>query len=226
MGNKDSLSNEGNQRMKISRRNFILVAISGVGAIALTLGKLLANKQDQPSLVQSPESGPNPTATTERYVGSEITPTSERATPESTLVVQEPIEGRPRVVHVWNQQATFWDFSTGWYGDHVDQNVVDRMVEEGLRALTGQDALLAAWDVLFQRVNESGYQSGEKIAIKVNLNNVRDCGENTNAINALHHPIMRRGLDVQFRIGFVPQLFVNTHIWPSLGEASAMMYDL
>ncbi len=42
-------------------------------------------------------------------------------------------------------------------GMHRERSL-DGMVEEGLRALTGQDALLAAWDVLFQRVNESGYQ--------------------------------------------------------------------
>jgi hypothetical protein len=158
--------------MKISRRNFILVALSGVGALTLTLGKLLANLQEQPSQVPSSDDERKPTST-----------------PEATVVVEDSTVGRPRVVHVRNPGATFWDFTTGWYGDYVDQEAVDEMIGDGLRVLTGQESLLAAWEVLFHRVNESGYQPGEKIAIKVNLNNVRDCSENTNAIDALHHPI-------------------------------------
>jgi hypothetical protein len=43
---------------------------------------------------------------------------------------------RPRVVHVHHPQATQWDFTSGWYGDHVDQTVVDAMLRQGLQLLT------------------------------------------------------------------------------------------
>src|SRR5512139_1522667 len=44
---------------------------------------------------------------------------------------------RPRVVHVHHPQATHWDFTSGWYGDHVDQVVVNTMLQRGLQCLTG-----------------------------------------------------------------------------------------
>ena len=34
-------------------------------------------------------------------------------------------------------RATGWDFSTGWYGDFVDQDVVYEMVDWGVMALIG-----------------------------------------------------------------------------------------
>jgi len=71
-----------------------------------------------------------------------------------------------RVVHVHDVNATSWDFVEGWFGDHVDQDVVTAMMTEGLLVLTGTQSVHAAWEALIP-----GFTPGEKLAIKVNFNN-------------------------------------------------------
>jgi uncharacterized protein (DUF362 family) len=77
-----------------------------------------------------------------------------------------------------------WDGETGaWWEDaSTDQAVVDRMVSQAIRALAGQDDDTLAWDELFRHFNrmrsagDVGYLPGEKVAIKLNLN--QDGGQN------------------------------------------------
>jgi uncharacterized protein (DUF362 family) len=88
-----------------------------------------------------------------------------------------------RVVHVRGSEATYWDFSTGWYGNYVRQNVVDGMVEDGLIHLAGEASVAAAWRALLPV-----YQPGQKIAVKVNLNNA-SCSDTDNRIDALIEPV-------------------------------------
>jgi hypothetical protein len=90
---------------------------------------------------------------------------------------------RPRVVHIRHSQATHWDFTSGWYGDHVDQAVVSTMLQQGLRRLTDTASVSEAWRVLLP-----AYQPGQRIAVKVNLVNA-DCGDNDNVIDALIEPV-------------------------------------
>jgi uncharacterized protein (DUF362 family) len=87
------------------------------------------------------------------------------------------------VVHVHASGATSWDFETGWYGDHVDQDVVNEMMECGLTALHGTSSATEAWNILLP-----AYLPGKKIAIKVNLVNA-EWDESGNAIDALIHPV-------------------------------------
>lgn len=89
-----------------------------------------------------------------------------------------------RVVHVHAADATDWDFSTGVYWDHVDQDVADLMVERGLTELTSTASVAEAWATVLP-----SYLPGQMIAIKVNLNNSRDCGDRDNAIDALIEPV-------------------------------------
>ncbi len=84
-----------------------------------------------------------------------------------------------RVVHVHAPAATDWDFHTGWYGNYVHQTTVETMVAEGLKQLTGAASAATAWGILLPK-----YQPGEKIAIKINLNNASG-GDGDNAIDAL-----------------------------------------
>jgi hypothetical protein len=88
-----------------------------------------------------------------------------------------------RVVHVQDDDATFWDFSTGWYGDHLDQAVVDAMVEAGLLALTNTKTIAKAWSKLIPN-----YVTGETLAIKVNFNNFGGT-EPDHDINAVIEPV-------------------------------------
>ena len=83
-----------------------------------------------------------------------------------------------RVVWVWNPDATpknligYW-----WLKINNNQDVINEMVSDGIKNLAGEESESAAWDALFKYFNqehgygEIGYQPGEKIAIKINLNN-------------------------------------------------------
>ena len=83
-----------------------------------------------------------------------------------------------RVVWTHEPASTSWDGSTGqWWDDaHTDQNVVDYMVSKTLRELTGQSSDPNAWEALFKHFNltrgrgDVGYQRGEQIVIKINMN--------------------------------------------------------
>jgi hypothetical protein len=83
-----------------------------------------------------------------------------------------------RVVWNWNPLAATWNGTLGywWQDTCTHQEVVDTMLSQSLRALTGKSTDAAAWDTLFRYFNAQhgrgyiGYQAGEKIAIKINLN--------------------------------------------------------
>ena len=81
-----------------------------------------------------------------------------------------------RVVWVHDPNATDWNGSDNYYWDdnHIDANVVEQMMSNSVRWLTGKPTNASAWDALFIHFNENhgkgsvGYSSGEKIAIKPN----------------------------------------------------------
>jgi len=83
-----------------------------------------------------------------------------------------------RVVWVRDSAATSWDgFSGSWWDDdNTSQGIVDHMVARAICALTGAPDDTQAWDVLFRHFNRTngfgdvGYQNGERVAIKVNMN--------------------------------------------------------
>ncbi len=89
-----------------------------------------------------------------------------------------------RVVAVHDSNATGWDFSTGWYGDYVNQKTVDKMVDRGITELTGASSIKMAWSDLIP-----DYATGKKIAIKVNFNDAQNYQDSHNRIDALIHPV-------------------------------------
>jgi len=83
-----------------------------------------------------------------------------------------------RVVWVWNPDATEKDLSGFWWEEqNNNQSVIDNMFSIGLNDLTGESNSYISWNSLFTDFNvkhgfgEKSYVSGEKIAIKINLNN-------------------------------------------------------
>jgi hypothetical protein len=85
-----------------------------------------------------------------------------------------------RVTWMRDTNATPWDGKTGsWWQDTngINQAAVDRMVSMSLRALTGTTNDAQAWDQTFKCYNSNhsrdsiGYMPGERVAIKINLNN-------------------------------------------------------
>lgn len=90
-----------------------------------------------------------------------------------------------RLVHVYDDKATFWDFKTGWYGYYVDQAKVDAMMEEGLLQLTNSMTVVQAWRRLIPK-----YKPGQTFAMKVNFNNFNAGGPDPDPdINALIEPV-------------------------------------
>jgi hypothetical protein len=79
-----------------------------------------------------------------------------------------------RVVMVHDSAASSWHKQSADYWNMIDQAVVDEMVYSGLKGLTGTSSVSEAWRVLIP-----SYQPHQKIAIKVNNNNVggsSNCG--------------------------------------------------
>jgi len=107
--------------------------------------------------------------------------------------------GSGKVVHVRNAAATNWDGEDDAYWNYLDQAAVDGMVDLGLRELTGAATVVDAWRKLIPT-----YQSGQRIAIKVNFNNSRTCDNTWPVIDALMEPVnaVAKGL-IQF--GVAPQ---------------------
>jgi len=83
-----------------------------------------------------------------------------------------------RVMWIRDANATSWNGSSGsWWDDsNTDQATVDDMISTAIRGLTGEATDADAWDALFKHFNENsgfgdvGYQPGERIAIKINMN--------------------------------------------------------
>ena len=86
-----------------------------------------------------------------------------------------------RVVWIRDPDATNWDRQNGkwWDDDNTDQSRVDVMISKSIRQLTGQSSDSQAWDALFKHFNrtkgsgDAGYKKGQKIAVKINMNQER-----------------------------------------------------
>ena len=90
-----------------------------------------------------------------------------------------------RVVWVWNPKATSSELHGYWWErENNNQSIIDEMLEKGIKALAGVDNLKEAWNSLFKWFNKMhgkgnvSYQKGERIAIKINMNNCWDCRNN------------------------------------------------
>jgi Domain of unknown function (DUF362) len=113
----------------------------------------------------------------------------------------------------WRQDSDQW-----WTDANTDQARVDAMVSAVLRRLTGAETDEAAWTGIFRSYNqrarglgERGYQPGETIAVKINLNN-SDLPEKTdNKIDAAPQAVL----------AIVRQLVNQGHVAP----ADIIVYD-
>jgi uncharacterized protein (DUF362 family) len=96
-----------------------------------------------------------------------------------------------RVAWGHNTNIATWDGKTGnWWEDRFNnQNETDKLLSKTITSLTGIKNGKKAWSALFTFFNktnhnaDAGYQAGQKVAIKVNLNNTFS-HESNNEINA------------------------------------------
>jgi uncharacterized protein (DUF362 family) len=117
-------------------------------------------------------------ATSSGVLGLAMTPYVWRQKQGKESVFQIPPH---RVVRVHSVNATHWDFETDYYWNFVRRDVVNAMMGRGVKELTGRPTVLQAWQEIM-----SSYQSGDKIAIKINLNGYRfQTQDNHTHINAL-----------------------------------------
>jgi hypothetical protein len=105
--------------------------------------------------------------------------TNETWDPIPKQPIGEPQGYNPgRVVWVWDPQSTeqypdgYW-----WENQNNNQEVIDIMFSNGIKSLGDDQDEAVAWENIFKSFNQNygngdiGYQSGEKIAIKINMNN-------------------------------------------------------
>ena len=105
-----------------------------------------------------------------------------------------------RVVWVHEPEATHWDGTTGawWEDGNTDPAMVDYMVSQAIRTLTGEPNETAAWDALFRHFNRTrdlgdvGYRDGEKVVIKINMN--QDSGGRWSSDDGMPSPQMIESL--------------------------------
>ena len=97
-----------------------------------------------------------------------------------------------RVAWVRDTAATSWGGSGYWWDDaYNDQTVIDNMMSNAIRWLTGETTDVAAWDAVFKYHNGgTGYAAGEKIAIKINEVNAYNQTGNTNKNIASPHVVL------------------------------------
>ena len=146
-------------RERLMRSKYILASVFGVLGLAAGILAMVSNNSATWAItLQPPQTGNRPIG-----VAKGIHP--------------------GRVVWVHDPDATKEnctnDVDDYWYMDvNTNQSVANDMLSEGLQQLAGATSDSAAWDSLFHFFNGThgkgniGYQSGEKIAIKINLNSI------------------------------------------------------
>lgn len=96
-----------------------------------------------------------------------------------------------RVAWGHNSNIASWDGKTGfWWEDRFNNQIeTDKLFSQTLFTLTEKQTEKESWELLFHFFNktkrnvDNGYKTGEKVAIKINMNNV-DAHESNNRINA------------------------------------------
>lgn len=138
--------------------------------------------------------------------------------------------GTPQGIHpgrvAWTHApgATTWEGDGAWYDDaYNSQPAADWMVRQALKSLTDKSCEKSAWQALFRDFNArkhgeaSDYQAGQKIGIKVNMNNTYDYRE-SGEINASPHLVLAL-LRSLIHKGGVPQECITVF------DASRMLTD-
>jgi hypothetical protein len=155
----------------LSRRDFLRLAS------ATAAGALLAACRPEIENTQTPAAAPVTAATTpvptiaaeaEYYMPVDLA--------NSPMGIGRGIHPG-RVTWVYDPEVAAWDGVSGfwWEEKNTRFELAQEMLSQALRAQTGESSDAAAWEQLFRFYNNThgksgGYQEGEKVAIKINMN--------------------------------------------------------
>lgn len=183
------MSHESRSLEKLEDRILMtqLVGLPGAPAPGMAVyGPITAPTNGAAPLITTPLFTALTPTTTKLSFAPPVVPNAAVFTPEAANqpigVAQGINAGRVTWVHNAAAVNSSWDLNnsaTGyWWEDrNNNQSVLNDMVGQTVRWLTGQSTDAAAWDALFRSFNVGrgagnvGYTPGQKICVKVNLNN-------------------------------------------------------
>ncbi len=107
-----------------------------------------------------------------------------------------------RVVWSYEPSSVDWDGNGYWWEpENFDEGVIRNMVSESVAALGGASTASDGWRALFENRNErngesGGYKSGEKIAIKANINGSAVMDDDTSGETSMSYtnPVLLKAL--------------------------------
>lgn len=108
-----------------------------------------------------------------------------------------------RVVWVYDTDSVKWDGAGYWWqAENFEEAVILRMVNDSITSLGGKETAKESWNALFSAHNAArekggtGYASGEKIAIKANINGSGVFDEDTSGETQMSYtnPVLLKAL--------------------------------
>ena len=131
-----------------------------------------------------------------------------------------------RVVWTHDPDSVEWDGEGYWWElAHFDEERIIQMVERGIASLAGEEDVVSGWERLFTSHNTSrgrqdGYQPGQKIAIKTNMNGSGAYGDDQHGETreSYTNPVLLRAL--------LLSLVEDAGVWAALGRLFLNLYEI
>ncbi len=171
-----------NRKIIFKAETFILVmAIAIAIAISVMTGCGMKNTQSTETNTKT-KSESNSISSSDLLTTNSTQPSQIQSLPYDGNYPQHEAYGKGigavpgRVVWSHNSDSVEWDGSGYWWEtSHFDEAVILQMVNDCIASLGGRDTAKDGWDALFSANNNArnqsgGYVTGEKIAIKANIN--------------------------------------------------------
>ena len=164
-----------------------LLAVLAAAACAVCGNRSEPKGEAAPQVADAASTAPTETLPSKTQPSGSASTATEPAVPYAgALPAHEPygsgVGAMPgRVVWAYDPDAVSWDGDGHWWApDHFDDTLVLQMANECIAALGGGSDAAAGWSALFTAHNDgTGYQAGEKVAIKANMNGVGVFGDDT-----------------------------------------------
>lgn len=106
-----------------------------------------------------------------------------------------------RVVWAFEPDCVHWTEAYWWNTGNFNEQLIQKMVTDGIASLAGKSSAKDGWNEVFMAHNETrgkgriGYRTGEKIAIKANMNGAGWSGPNDeHTANSFTNPVALRCL--------------------------------